>query len=73
MMYLTTLSLSFWDYALKSATLILNMVLAKKVDKTQYTLWIPKGNNSGRAIELEAIQYEDASPSEDTSKIPMEV
>ncbi|GJX00360.1 retrotransposon protein, putative, ty1-copia subclass [Tanacetum coccineum] len=45
MMNLTTLLLSFWDYALKSATLILNMVPAKKVDKTPYELWIPKGNN----------------------------
>ncbi|GJZ50928.1 hypothetical protein Tco_0605443 [Tanacetum coccineum] len=31
MMNLTTLSLSFWDYALESATRILNMVPTKKV------------------------------------------
>nr|GEY49834.1 retrovirus-related Pol polyprotein from transposon TNT 1-94 [Tanacetum cinerariifolium] len=39
LMNLTTLSLSFWDYALESATRILNMVLTKKVDKTLYELW----------------------------------
>ncbi|GKB36822.1 retrotransposon protein, putative, ty1-copia subclass [Tanacetum coccineum] len=39
MMNLTTLSLSFWDYALESATRILNMVPTKKVDKTPYELW----------------------------------
>nr|GEX51160.1 hypothetical protein [Tanacetum cinerariifolium] len=33
MMNLTTLPLSFWDYALESATRILNMVSTKKVDK----------------------------------------
>ncbi|GJT43608.1 retrotransposon protein, putative, ty1-copia subclass [Tanacetum coccineum] len=33
MMNLTTLPLSFWDYALESATRILNMVPTKKVDK----------------------------------------
>nr|GEW14973.1 hypothetical protein [Tanacetum cinerariifolium] len=38
MMNLTTLSLSFWDYTLESATRILNMVLTKKVDKTPYEL-----------------------------------
>nr|GEV27384.1 hypothetical protein [Tanacetum cinerariifolium] len=44
-MNLTTLSLSFWDYSLDSATCILNMIPTKKVDKTPYELWIPKGNN----------------------------
>nr|GEY30059.1 hypothetical protein [Tanacetum cinerariifolium] len=39
MMNLTTLPLSFWDYALESATRILNMVPIKKVDKTPYELW----------------------------------
>ncbi|GKA68349.1 retrotransposon protein, putative, ty1-copia subclass [Tanacetum coccineum] len=33
------LPLSFWDYALESATRILNMVPTKKVDKTPYELW----------------------------------
>ncbi|GJX34035.1 retrotransposon protein, putative, ty1-copia subclass [Tanacetum coccineum] len=42
MMNLTTLSLSFWDYALESATRILNMVSTKKVDKTPYELWYGK-------------------------------
>ncbi|GJY89928.1 hypothetical protein Tco_0505124 [Tanacetum coccineum] len=35
-MNLTTLPLSFWYYALESATRILNMVPTKKVDKTPY-------------------------------------
>ncbi|GJS61975.1 retrotransposon protein, putative, ty1-copia subclass [Tanacetum coccineum] len=45
MMNLTTLPLSFWDYALESATRILNMVLTKKVDKTPYELWYGKVPN----------------------------
>ncbi|GKC96319.1 retrotransposon protein, putative, ty1-copia subclass, partial [Tanacetum coccineum] len=36
MMSQTTLPKSFWDYALKSATHILNMVPTKKVEKTPY-------------------------------------
>ncbi|GJY66848.1 retrotransposon protein, putative, ty1-copia subclass [Tanacetum coccineum] len=39
MMSQTTLPNSFWDYALESATRILNMVLTKKVDKTPYKVW----------------------------------
>ncbi|GJU92255.1 retrotransposon protein, putative, ty1-copia subclass [Tanacetum coccineum] len=42
MMNLTTLPLSFWDYALESSTRILNMVPTKKVDKTPYELWYGK-------------------------------
>ncbi|GKB89693.1 hypothetical protein Tco_0961965 [Tanacetum coccineum] len=42
MMNLKTLSLSFRDYALESATRILNMVPTKKVDKTPYELWYGK-------------------------------
>ncbi|GJY01823.1 retrotransposon protein, putative, ty1-copia subclass [Tanacetum coccineum] len=42
MMNLTILPLSFWDYALESATRILNMVPTKKVDKTPYELWYGK-------------------------------
>ncbi|GJT14461.1 retrotransposon protein, putative, ty1-copia subclass [Tanacetum coccineum] len=45
MMNLTTLSLSFWDYALESTTRILNMVPTKKVDKTPYELWYGKVPN----------------------------
>ncbi|GJX92135.1 retrotransposon protein, putative, ty1-copia subclass [Tanacetum coccineum] len=41
-MNLTTLPLSFLDYALESATHILNMVPTKKVDKTPYELWYGK-------------------------------
>ncbi|GJT75973.1 retrotransposon protein, putative, ty1-copia subclass [Tanacetum coccineum] len=79
-MNLTTLPLSFWDYALETATRILNMVPIKKVDKTPYELWYAKfleknlisQEVSGRAEELEEIQDKDTSPSENTSKIPME-
>ncbi|GJZ47672.1 zinc finger, CCHC-type containing protein [Tanacetum coccineum] len=42
MMNLTTLPLSFWDYALESARRILNMVPTKKVEKTPYELWYEK-------------------------------
>ncbi|GJS43695.1 retrotransposon protein, putative, ty1-copia subclass [Tanacetum coccineum] len=45
MMSLTTLLLSFWDYALVPAARILNMVLTKKVDKTPYELWHGKVPN----------------------------
>ncbi|GKC36868.1 retrotransposon protein, putative, ty1-copia subclass [Tanacetum coccineum] len=45
MMNLTTLPLSFWDYALEFATRILNMVPTKKVDKTPYELWYGKVPN----------------------------
>ncbi|GKC47856.1 retrotransposon protein, putative, ty1-copia subclass [Tanacetum coccineum] len=41
-MNLITLPLSFWDYALESATRVLNMVPTKKVDKTPYELWYEK-------------------------------
>ncbi|GKC67343.1 retrotransposon protein, putative, ty1-copia subclass [Tanacetum coccineum] len=39
MMSQTTLLKSFWDYALKSAARILNMVSTKKVEKTPYKVW----------------------------------
>nr|GEU43528.1 retrotransposon protein, putative, Ty1-copia subclass [Tanacetum cinerariifolium] len=45
MVNLTTLPLSFWDYALETATRILNMVPTKKVDKTRYELWYKKVPN----------------------------
>ncbi|GJV43091.1 retrotransposon protein, putative, ty1-copia subclass [Tanacetum coccineum] len=45
MMNLTTLPLSFWDYALESDACILNMVPTKKVDKTPYELWYEKVPN----------------------------
>ncbi|GJY50909.1 retrotransposon protein, putative, ty1-copia subclass, partial [Tanacetum coccineum] len=99
------------DYALKSATRILNMVPTKKVDKIPYELWYGKVPNqsylkemmgyyfyfppenkivvaryseffeknlitqevSGRDMDLEEIKDKDTSPSEITSKIPMEV
>nr|GFB90051.1 retrotransposon protein, putative, Ty1-copia subclass [Tanacetum cinerariifolium] len=68
MMNLTTLSLSFWDYALESAKRILNMVPTKKfIEKNLITQEV-----SGRAIDLKEIQDEDTSPFEITSKISME-
>ncbi|GJT90544.1 retrotransposon protein, putative, ty1-copia subclass [Tanacetum coccineum] len=78
---LTTLPLSFWDYALESAARILNMVPTKKVDKTPYELWyaefleknILTQEVSWRAGELKEIQDEDTSPSKISSKIPMKV
>nr|GFC95309.1 retrotransposon protein, putative, Ty1-copia subclass [Tanacetum cinerariifolium] len=45
MMSLTTLSLSFWDYALETAARILNMVPTMKVNKTPYELWHGKVPN----------------------------
>ncbi|GJY85814.1 putative RNA-directed DNA polymerase [Tanacetum coccineum] len=45
MMNLTTFPLSFWDYALESATRILNMVPTKKIDKTPYEMWYGKVPN----------------------------
>nr|GFB87194.1 hypothetical protein [Tanacetum cinerariifolium] len=45
MFNLTTLSLSFWDYALESAVRILIMVPIKKVDKTPYEIWHGKAPN----------------------------
>ncbi|GJV56615.1 retrotransposon protein, putative, ty1-copia subclass [Tanacetum coccineum] len=39
MMSQTTLPKSFWDYALESVARILNMVPAKKVEKTPYEVW----------------------------------
>nr|GEX06537.1 hypothetical protein [Tanacetum cinerariifolium] len=35
----TTLTKSFWDYALETAARILNMVPTKKVEKTPYEVW----------------------------------
>nr|GEZ60445.1 retrovirus-related Pol polyprotein from transposon TNT 1-94 [Tanacetum cinerariifolium] len=45
MFNLTTLPLSFWDYALESAVRILNMVPTKKVDETPYEIWHGKALN----------------------------
>ncbi|GJU27349.1 retrotransposon protein, putative, ty1-copia subclass [Tanacetum coccineum] len=45
MMNLTTLPLSFWYYALETATRILNMVPTNKVNKTPYELWYIKVPN----------------------------
>ncbi|GKC01536.1 retrotransposon protein, putative, ty1-copia subclass, partial [Tanacetum coccineum] len=40
----------------QSATHILNMVPTKKVDKTPYELWIPKGNDSEVPMEVEGFE-----------------
>ncbi|GKD28206.1 hypothetical protein Tco_1238984 [Tanacetum coccineum] len=61
MMSLTTLPLSFWDYALESAARILNMVLTKKDFILQ--------KESGRIVELED---KDILPSKNTTEHPIE-
>ncbi|GJV51222.1 retrotransposon protein, putative, ty1-copia subclass [Tanacetum coccineum] len=61
MMSQTTLSKSFWDYALETAARILNMVPTKKVEKTPY-----EKNVFGSLEDLEIIQEEDTHPSVDT-------
>ncbi|GKD21889.1 retrotransposon protein, putative, ty1-copia subclass [Tanacetum coccineum] len=55
----------------QSATLILNMVPTKKVDKTPYELWYGKVPNLSYLKILN--KDEDTSPFEITSEIPMEV
>nr|GEV50754.1 hypothetical protein [Tanacetum cinerariifolium] len=62
----TARSLDIFDYALETATRVLNMVPTKKVDKTPYEL-------CGRAVDNKEIQDEDISPSKNTSKILIEV
>ena len=42
MMYLTDLPLSFWGYALETATFTLNRALSKSVETTPYELWFGK-------------------------------
>ncbi|GJX23874.1 retrotransposon protein, putative, ty1-copia subclass [Tanacetum coccineum] len=82
MMNLTTLPLSFWDYALESATRNLNMVLTKKLDKTPYELWSDKlQQRSVKCIFIgypkETMGYYFYFPPENkivvASEIPMEV
>ncbi|GKG55693.1 retrotransposon protein, putative, ty1-copia subclass, partial [Tanacetum coccineum] len=57
MMNLTTLPLSFWYYALETATHVLNMVPTKKVDNAPYDEFLEKNilsqESSGRVEELE--------------------
>ncbi|GJR58454.1 retrotransposon protein, putative, ty1-copia subclass [Tanacetum coccineum] len=59
MMSQTTLPKSFWDYALESAACILNMVPAKKVDKTPYKNEVIDHEASGSLEDLEIIQEGD--------------
>ena len=42
MMSLTDLPLSFWGYALETATFTLNMALSKSIETTSYELWFGK-------------------------------
>ncbi|GJW15577.1 retrotransposon protein, putative, ty1-copia subclass [Tanacetum coccineum] len=80
MMSQTTLPKSFWDYALESATRILNMVPTKKVDKTPYENKVfvarkaefPENSliaqEASRSLkDLEIIQEEGTNPSIDSS------
>ncbi|GJS82708.1 retrotransposon protein, putative, ty1-copia subclass [Tanacetum coccineum] len=57
MFNLTTLPLSFWDYALESAVRILNMVPTKKVDKTPYEIWHSKAPNLSYLIDFIEKRY----------------
>ncbi|GJR03575.1 retrotransposon protein, putative, ty1-copia subclass [Tanacetum coccineum] len=61
MMNFTTLPLSIWDYALESATRILNMVPTKKFDKTSYELWYGKVPNLSylKVEDVEALRREN--------------
>nr|GFA12155.1 retrotransposon protein, putative, Ty1-copia subclass [Tanacetum cinerariifolium] len=73
MMSQTTLTKSFWDYALEAVARILNMVPTKKVEKTPYknTEFLENSLITQEASEsledLEIIQEEDTHPSIDTS------
>ncbi|GKA30230.1 retrotransposon protein, putative, ty1-copia subclass [Tanacetum coccineum] len=80
MMSQTTLQKSFWDYALESATRILNMVPTKKVKKTPYEVWHGQAlkmsylkddpitqEACGSLKDLEIIQEQDTHPSKNTS------
>nr|GEV41621.1 hypothetical protein [Tanacetum cinerariifolium] len=51
MMSQTTLTKSFWDYALETAVRILNMVPTKKVEKTPYEVW------HGKASKLSYLKF----------------
>ena len=42
MMYLTSLPLSFWGYALETATFTLNRAPSKSIEMTPYELWFSK-------------------------------
>ncbi|GJS19765.1 retrotransposon protein, putative, ty1-copia subclass [Tanacetum coccineum] len=64
MMSLTILPLSFWDYALESATRILNMVPTKKISWKRISYF----KKRERIVELED---EDILPSENTSEHPI--
>ncbi|GJT48990.1 retrotransposon protein, putative, ty1-copia subclass [Tanacetum coccineum] len=80
MMSQTTLPKSCWDYAIETASRILNMVPTKKVEKTPYENKVLVDRNaeflenslinqesSGSLEDLEIIQEEDTHPSIDTS------
>ncbi|GJT35712.1 retrotransposon protein, putative, ty1-copia subclass [Tanacetum coccineum] len=63
MVNLTTLPLSFWDYALEFVTRILNMVPNKKVDKTPYELWYGKVPNLSYLKDTQRKQWVTTSTS----------
>nr|GEV57422.1 hypothetical protein [Tanacetum cinerariifolium] len=80
--FAATVLVEWNDYALESTTHILNMVPIKKdtPDKLQQRsvkcIFIGYSKEiivSGRAIDLEEVQYEDTPPFEITSEIPIEV
>ncbi|GKA10502.1 retrotransposon protein, putative, ty1-copia subclass [Tanacetum coccineum] len=61
MMSLTTLPMSFWGYALESATRILNMVPTKKSN-------LISQEASGSIVDFDEIQRQDEQPSDNTSE-----
>nr|GEX49632.1 retrovirus-related Pol polyprotein from transposon TNT 1-94 [Tanacetum cinerariifolium] len=67
MMSQTTLPKSFWDYALESATRILNMVPTKKVEKIPYENSLINQEAIGSLEDLDLIQEEDTRPFKITS------
>ncbi|GKB67035.1 retrotransposon protein, putative, ty1-copia subclass, partial [Tanacetum coccineum] len=68
-MNLITLSLSFWDYVLESATRILNMIPTKKVDKTPYELWSERTHRAPNrlCLNVEAEEHSLGDLNEPTS------
>nr|GEU77440.1 retrotransposon protein, putative, Ty1-copia subclass [Tanacetum cinerariifolium] len=75
MMNLTTLPLSFWDYALETATTFLIWFQPRRLIRhhMNYEKNLLSHEISGRAEELKEIQDEDTSHFKNTSKITIEV
>ncbi|GJZ65411.1 hypothetical protein Tco_0622107 [Tanacetum coccineum] len=57
MMSQTTLSKSFWDYALETVVRNLNMVPTKKVEKTPYEVWKSVGYSRIESLWIRRIDF----------------